>query len=85
MELSFDEKILVALYRVAVENGEPGGYRISQFMPEGSNQYDARLAAERLISEGYITMPQKMCASPIVYITEKGFERAQELMMLLQV
>ncbi len=78
--MSFDDKILVALYNVAVKNGEPGGYRISQLIPEGCTLLDAREAATRLQSQGYITIPQGMAASPIVYITDKGCMRAQSLL-----
>ena len=80
MEISFDDKILVALFNAAIDNVAPGGYRISQLMPEGSTLLDAREAASRLQSQGYITMPQGMSAGPIVYITETGYKRAQSLL-----
>ena len=80
MELTFDDRILVALYNVAVENGFSYGYRISQLMPEGSTLLDAQAATTRLLAQGYIDMPQKMAAGPIVYITEKGCKRAQLLL-----
>ena len=79
MDMTFDDRVLVALYNVAVENNAPGGYRISQLMPEGCTLLDAREAAIRLESQGYITIPQGMAASPIVYITDMGCRRAQSL------
>lgn len=78
--MNFDDIILVKLYTVAAENDTPGGYRLSQLMPEGSTLLDARAAATRLQSQGYITIPQRMAAGPIVYITEKGCKRAQSLL-----
>lgn len=48
-------------------------------MPAGSTLHDVREVATRLLSKGYIEMPQGMAAGPIVYITEKGCERAQSL------
>ncbi len=78
--MTFDDEILCALYKVAVESNASGGYRLSQLMPEGCTLLDARAAATRLLSQGYIEMPQGMTAGPMVYITEKGCERAQLLM-----
>ena len=49
-------------------------------MPEECNYLDARNVATRLLSQGYIAIPQGMSASPIVYITEKGRQRAQSLL-----
>ena len=78
--MAIDEEILVALYYAAIKNGVPGGFRISEFMPEECNYLDARNVATRLLSQGYIAIPQGMSASPIVYITEKGRQRAQSLL-----
>lgn len=47
MSITIDDKILVTIFNVAVENEASDGYRISQFMPEGCNLYDARAAAKR--------------------------------------
>lgn len=80
MAMNFDDIILVKLYTIAVENGTLGGYRLSQLMPEGCTLFDARAAAARLQSQGYITMPQGMAAGPIVYITGKGCKRVQSLL-----
>lgn len=82
MDISFDGRILVALYNAAVEKGVSGGFRISELMPEGCTLLDARMAATRLLSEGYIEIPQEMSAAPIVYFTEKGCKRVQELLMM---
>lgn len=79
MEVSFDEKILVALYYATVENGI-GGYRISQIVPVGSTLLEAREAAKRLECQGYISMPQSMSAGPIIYITKEGCSKAQSLL-----
>lgn len=79
MDISFDDRILVVLYNAAVEKGVSGGFRISELMPEGYTLLDARMAATRLLSKGHIEIPQGMTAAPIVYITEKGCKRAQEL------
>ena len=83
MEMTIDDKILVALYTVAIANVAPGGYRISELMPDGCTLHDARTSATRLLSEGYIEIPQGMTAGPVVYITEKGSKRAQYLLNLL--
>lgn len=80
--MSFDDRILIELYHVAVENNAAGGYKLSQLMPEDSTLFDAREAAIRLLSLGYIEMPQGMAASPMVYITEKGCKRAQSLLAM---
>lgn len=77
--MSFDEKILVALYYATVENGI-GGYRISKLMPQGSTLLEAREAAKRLEFQGYISMPQQMSAGPIIYIINKGCMKAQSLL-----
>ena len=78
--MTFDEEILVALYYAAIKNGAPGGFKISDFLPEGYTLLDARNVAARLLSQGYITIPQGMAASPIVYITDMGCKRAQSLL-----
>lgn len=78
--MTFDERVLLALYDIAVKNGAPGGFRISGLMPDGCTLLDARKSATRLLSEGYIEIPQGMTAGPVVYITEKGFKKAQSLL-----
>ena len=80
MDMTLDDRVLVALYNAAIENNAPGGYRISQLMPEECSLFDAREVATRLQSQGYITIPQGMAASPIVYITDMGCRRAQSLL-----
>ena len=77
--MTLDEEILVALYYAAIKNGAPGGFKISDFLPEGYTFLDARNVAARLLSYGYIKIPQGMVASLIVYITEEGCKRAQSL------
>ena len=77
--MNYDDRILVALYNAAVANNAYGGYRLSQLMPEGSTLQDARAAAARLLSKGYIEMPQGMAAGPMVYITDEGCRKAQSL------
>ena len=79
MELTLDEKVLVALYNATVKKGY-GGYRISDLMPEGSTSLVARGVATRLQDQGYISIPQKMSASPIIFITDEGYKKAQSLM-----
>lgn len=78
--MTFAEKILLALYNVSKDKG-PGGYRISELMPEGGTLMDARDAARRLMQQGYITIPQGLSAGPIIFITEEGCEKAQQLLM----
>lgn len=80
MAMTFDDEILVALYYATLENEVSGGFKISEFLPEDYSLLDARNVAARLLSHGYIKIPQGMAASPIVYITEEGCKRAQSLL-----
>ncbi len=78
--MTLDEEILIELYYAALENKASGGFKISDLLPEECDYQDARDVASRLFSQGYIEIPQGMAASPIVYITEKGFKKAQSLL-----